>query len=65
MLRPDNPLMPNYKWVPIGYHGRGSSIVVSGAVMSGTSPKAVVAAAPGSGLRRSAAALVVESIVIE
>jgi fumarylacetoacetase len=30
MLRPDNPLLPNYKWVPIGYHGRGSSIVVSG-----------------------------------
>jgi fumarylacetoacetase len=30
MLRPDNPLPPNYKWLPIGYHGRGSSIVVSG-----------------------------------
>ena len=32
MLRPgnDNPLLPNYKWVPIGYHGRGSSIVISG-----------------------------------
>jgi fumarylacetoacetase len=30
MLRPDHPLLPNYKWVPIGYHGRGSSIVVSG-----------------------------------
>ena len=30
ILRPDNPLMPNYKWVPIGYHGRASSIVVSG-----------------------------------
>ena len=30
MLRPDNPLMPNYKWVPIGYHGRASSIVISG-----------------------------------
>jgi len=30
MLRPDNPLLPNYKWVPIGYHGRSSSIVVSG-----------------------------------
>jgi fumarylacetoacetase len=30
MLRPDNPLFPNYKWVPIGYHGRASSIVVSG-----------------------------------
>jgi len=30
MFRPDNPLMPNYKWVPIGYHGRASSVVVSG-----------------------------------
>lgn len=30
MFRPGHPLLPNYKWVPIGYHGRGSSIVVSG-----------------------------------
>jgi fumarylacetoacetase len=30
MFRPDNPLLPNYLWVPIGYHGRASSIVVSG-----------------------------------
>jgi fumarylacetoacetase len=30
MFRPDNPLLPNYKWVPIAYHGRASSIVVSG-----------------------------------
>lgn len=30
MMRPDNPLLPNYKWAPIGYHGRSSSIVVSG-----------------------------------
>ena len=31
ILRPGGePLMPNYKWVPIGYHGRASSIVVSG-----------------------------------
>ena len=29
MFRPDNPLLPNYKWVPIGYHGRSSSIVSS------------------------------------
>ena len=29
-FRPDNPLLPNYKWVPIGYHGRSSSIVISG-----------------------------------
>jgi fumarylacetoacetase len=30
LFRPENPLLPNYKWVPIGYHGRASSIVVSG-----------------------------------
>ncbi|WP_299733751.1 fumarylacetoacetase [uncultured Endozoicomonas sp.] len=30
LFRPDNPLLPNYKWVPIGYHGRSSSISVSG-----------------------------------
>ena len=30
MFRPDNPLLPNFKWIPIGYHGRASSIVVSG-----------------------------------
>ncbi|GAA0589906.1 fumarylacetoacetase [Craurococcus roseus] len=29
-FRPDNPLLPNYKWVPIGYHGRASSVVPSG-----------------------------------
>ncbi|GLX79543.1 fumarylacetoacetase [Thalassotalea insulae] len=29
-FRPDNPLLPNYKWVPIGYHGRSSSIEISG-----------------------------------
>ena len=31
LFRPDNPLLPNYKHLPIGYHGRASSIVVSGA----------------------------------
>jgi fumarylacetoacetase len=30
LFRPDSPLLPNYKHVPIGYHGRASSIVVSG-----------------------------------
>ena len=29
LFRPDNPLLPNYKWVPIGYHGRASSIAIS------------------------------------
>jgi fumarylacetoacetase len=30
LFRPDNPLLPNYKWVPIAYHGRASSVVASG-----------------------------------
>lgn len=30
LLRPEAPLLPNYKWVPIGYHGRASTILVSG-----------------------------------
>jgi fumarylacetoacetase len=30
LFRPQNPLLPNYKWIPIAYHGRSSSIVVSG-----------------------------------
>jgi len=30
MFRPDNPLLPNYKYLPVGYHGRSSSVVVSG-----------------------------------
>ncbi len=30
LFRPDNPLLPNYKYLPVGYHGRASSIVVSG-----------------------------------
>ncbi|ELS05002.1 fumarylacetoacetate hydrolase [Xenococcus sp. PCC 7305] len=30
LFRPDNPLLPNYKYIPVGYHGRASSIVPSG-----------------------------------
>ena len=30
LFRPANPLLPNYKWIPIAYHGRASSVVVSG-----------------------------------
>jgi len=32
-FRPDNPLLPNYKYVPIGYHGRSSSIRISGGLV--------------------------------
>jgi fumarylacetoacetase len=30
LFRPDNPLLPNYKYIPIGYHGRASSLVPTG-----------------------------------
>lgn len=30
LFRPDHPLLPNYRWIPIGYHGRSSSIGISG-----------------------------------
>ena len=33
LFRPDHPLLPNYKYVPVGYHGRASSIVVSGSAV--------------------------------
>jgi hypothetical protein len=33
MFRPENPLFPNYKFVPVGYHGRASSIIVSGSTI--------------------------------
>lgn len=29
-FRPDNPLLPNYQWIPIAYHGRSSSVIISG-----------------------------------
>jgi fumarylacetoacetase len=33
LFRPDNPLLPNYKYIPVGYHGRASSLVPSGAAV--------------------------------
>ena len=54
MFRPDNPLLPNYKWVPIGYHGRASSIVPSGTIIHRPSgqTKALDAERPTFGLSR-------------
>jgi fumarylacetoacetase len=55
LFRPDNPLLPNYKYVPIGYHGRASSVVVSGTPVgrpSGQS-KDAAAEAPVFGPSRS------------
>jgi fumarylacetoacetase len=34
LFRPDNPLLPNYKYVPIGYHGRASSVRPSGVAVT-------------------------------
>ncbi len=56
MLRPDNPLLPNYKWLPVGYHGRASSLVVSGTPIrrpSGQTEPAQGALAPGFGPSRN------------
>jgi fumarylacetoacetase len=55
LFRPDNPLLPNYKYVPIGYHGRASSIVVSGTDVRRPSgqTKGADAAAPVFGPSRS------------
>jgi fumarylacetoacetase len=46
LFRPENPLLPNYKYVPIGYHGRASSIVVSGATVK--RPGGQILPAPGA-----------------
>jgi len=55
LFRPDNPLLPNYKWVPIGYHGRASSIVVSGTPVRrpGGQTKPADAAEPSYGPTRA------------
>lgn len=54
LFRPDQPLLPNYKWVPIGYHGRASSVVVSGTEVKRPSgqTKAADAAVPSFGPSR-------------
>ena len=55
MFRPDNPLLPNYKWVPIGYHGRASSLAPSGTPVRRPSGqcRAPDAATPSFGPSRS------------
>ena len=45
MFRPDNPLLPNYKWLPVAYHGRASSVVLSGAPIHRPSGQVVEAPA--------------------
>jgi fumarylacetoacetase len=55
MFRPDNPLMPNYKYVPVAYHSRASSIRVSGTAVKRPNGqrKAPNEAAPGFGPSRN------------
>ena len=47
MFRPDQPLMPNYKHLPIAYHGRASSLVASGTPVRRPSGQLMDAGAPG------------------
>lgn len=52
LMMPDNPLPPNYKWVPIAYHGRASSVRVSGGAVRrphGQRRPAQAGEAPGFG----------------
>lgn len=49
LFRPDNALLPNYKYVPIGYHGRASSIVLSGSAVK--RPKGQIVPSPGAAPR--------------
>ena len=53
MFRPDNPLLPNYQWVPIGYHGRSSSIVIGGQAVRRPSGQIKTLSAPEPSLRAS------------
>jgi fumarylacetoacetase len=46
LFRPDNPLLPNYRWVPIGYHGRASSLVVDGTPIKRPSGQRLVGDTP-------------------
>ncbi|MDR1969195.1 MAG: fumarylacetoacetase [Burkholderiaceae bacterium] len=49
VFRPDNPLLPNYKWVPIGYHGRASSVVAHGTPIRRPKGQTAGAQQPGFG----------------
>jgi fumarylacetoacetase len=49
LFRPDHPLLPNYKYVPIGYNGRASSIVLSGSTVR--RPRGQIVSSPGAAPR--------------
>ena len=46
LFRPENPLLPNYRWVPVGYHGRASSVVVGGTPIKRPSGQRLVGNTP-------------------
>ncbi|MDX2114334.1 MAG: fumarylacetoacetase [Planctomycetota bacterium] len=48
MFRPEQPLLANYKWVPIGYHGRASSVIASGSEVARPSGQLKQDDAPGA-----------------
>ncbi len=56
LFRPDNPLMPNFKWLPVGYHGRASSIGVSGQAFRTASRPGAAGRGERTGLHRLQAA---------
>lgn len=45
LFRPDNPLLPNYRWLPVAYHGRTSSLLLSGQSIHRPSGQIIVAGA--------------------
>ena len=53
LFRPRNPLGPNYKYLPVGYHGRASSVVVSGTPVRRPSGQTSVGDAPQFGPSRA------------
>src|SRR4029077_6080950 len=53
MFRPDEPLLPNYKYVPIGYHGRASSVVSSGTAVRRPAGQSKPESAPEPAMRPS------------
>lgn len=53
LFRPDQPLLPNYHWLPVGYHGRSSSIAVSGQRFARPLGQRLVAGSPQPQLDRS------------
>jgi fumarylacetoacetase len=53
LFRPGNPLAPNYKYLPVGYHGRASSVVVSGTPVRRPSGQTLAGDAPQFGPSRA------------